>query len=242
MTTTTLEIVLLAGVLEGEGSFFIKKGSPCIALQMTDRDVVERCAKLMGVQMGAKPRQPKGKDSYKPVWHMRVYGTRAVEWMLTVYVLLAERRRAKIRSVIETWKASKAAPRASRGTHFMALCHPDKPRVADGLCRNCYMRKYRRARNWRTSKDQRLLEQDPTYVSKRVKAMATCHPDRLAQAKGLCSSCYMKQWSAEHPEQRIKKNAKALARYHARKKRPAGGPELFPPTNSSTTSSLPFPA
>lgn len=134
------ELAWLGGLLEGEGSFGIKNGSPRIQLAMTDKDVVDRAAKIFGVPVEhSVPR----KDGYKQVWRVCLNGTRAIMWMMTLLVLFGERRREKITEVIETWKASKAAPRAPRGQRYMAVCHPDRPRQGDLLCNTCWMRRWR---------------------------------------------------------------------------------------------------
>lgn len=141
---STLDLAWLGGLLEGEAAFMMKNGSPKIGLQMTDKDVIERAAKLLGVPVGAYSRKPKGKASYLPVWHLAVHGTNAICWMMTLFTFLGERRRAKVTSIIEQWKASKAAPRAPRGTRLMAVCHPDRPRRGNLLCGTCWMREWRR--------------------------------------------------------------------------------------------------
>jgi hypothetical protein len=48
-TLSKVDIAWLAGLLEGEGSFMRgkRKDAPGISLAMTDRDVVERAAKLL---------------------------------------------------------------------------------------------------------------------------------------------------------------------------------------------------
>lgn len=139
----TIDIAWLAGLLEGEGSFGVKDGSPKIQMQSTDEDIIRRASELFGVAFREKPYKPRGKDYYKPVWGVHVHGTRAIGWMMTVYSLMGERRQEKIRSVIDAWKASKATPRGSRGMRLMATCHPEKTRTGGGLCKACYMRKWR---------------------------------------------------------------------------------------------------
>lgn len=143
---TTRQLEWLAGLLEGEGSFMLMKGSPCVAVQMTDRDVVARVAEIMEVPMSEYKYKPKGKPSYLPVFYVRIWGTHAIEWMMTLYTLMGTRRKAKIKEVIEAWKASPAMPRASRGTSLPALCHPNLPRTGNGLCKKCYMRAWRDSR------------------------------------------------------------------------------------------------
>lgn len=140
----TLDIAWLAGLLEGEGSFGITNGSPWIQFQSTDKDVVQRAALILSFEFRDNQYKPRGPAYYKPVWGLSLHGIRAIAWMMTLFVLLGERRQSKVREVIEAWKASKAMPRASRGTRLMATCHPDKPRAAHGLCRTCWMREYRK--------------------------------------------------------------------------------------------------
>src|SRR5262245_34520344 len=126
----TLDIAWLAGILEGEASFSLRNGSPKIQMQSTDKDVVERIAGIFGVPFHDSPCKPCGPDHYKLVWGISVHGTRAISWMMTLFVLLGERRQAKVREVIETWKASKSTPRKSHSDPpIMAQCHPNKPRL-----------------------------------------------------------------------------------------------------------------
>lgn len=141
-----IDIAWLAGIIEGEGSFAIAKGSPLISVQMTDLDVIHRIAELFGTQTQSfsRPRgRTKSGGEYKPVYTIRVHGVRAIQWMMTLYSLMGERRQAKIRAIVKSWTDSKAAARAPRCQRFMSTCHPLKPRIGQGLCRTCYMRNYR---------------------------------------------------------------------------------------------------
>ena len=129
------QIAWLAGLLEGEGSFMWAKTSPCVAIQMTDRDVLERAAKIMAAKVWS-PYKPKGKPSYKPIFTIRIFGIQAIQWMMTVYRFMGERRRIKIAAVIKLWRDSDHPPRASRNTpQFAARCHPNRPRRAYELCK-----------------------------------------------------------------------------------------------------------
>jgi hypothetical protein len=94
--------------------------------------------------VGDYVRQPKGKASYLPVFRLAIHGTRAIGWMMTLYAFMGERRRAKILEVIDHWKAAKSAPRSARGQRLPAICHPDRLRCGDMLCRTCWMREYRK--------------------------------------------------------------------------------------------------
>ena len=138
---TVRDIAWLAGLIEGEGSFGFKKGCPRIEIQMTDADVVSRAASVLGV----KPRAPWiRKDGYKPVWACCAFGSRAIGWMMTLLPLLGERRRARIAEIVSLWRNAPNIPKAQKGEHYMASCHPDRPRRGRGLCSSCYMSAWRK--------------------------------------------------------------------------------------------------
>lgn len=157
---STKDIAWLGGLLEGEASFQFKNGCPKIALQMTDRDVVARAADILGVPIGASSRKPKGKDTYKPVWHLGVHGKRALGWMMTLYQFLGERRQAKVREIIDLRLMSKYMPRKSRGEFVPATCHPSRPRRAGNLCKECWMRDYRQRTGKNGTHYRRLAQEN----------------------------------------------------------------------------------
>jgi len=136
------DLYWLAGLLEGEGAFMYSKASPEVSLQMVDRDVVARAAGMFGVPLRA-PYTPRG-EGYRPVWCVRVHGCRAIQWMQTLYVLLGERRQARVREILAKWRVTNYMPRAPRGERFMAICHPNRVRAGHGLCDGCYMYHWRR--------------------------------------------------------------------------------------------------
>lgn len=94
-----LDLMWLAGLLEGEGSFL--KGPPSqphrprISLQMTDKDVVEKAASLMKVGHKVRPndrRNPK----WKPIYQAVLSGKRAVHLMKSLKPYMGTRRRQQI--------------------------------------------------------------------------------------------------------------------------------------------------
>jgi hypothetical protein len=143
---TPRNIAWLGGLLEGEGYFTIKNGCPMIRLAMTDVDVIDRAAAVLGVARRDYTYVPKGKASYKRVHSCGVSGIRALGWMMTLYLFLGERRRSAVRDVIDQWKASRFNLHASHGSRMTANCHPERNRCANGLCRNCYMQQWRAKR------------------------------------------------------------------------------------------------
>lgn len=128
------EIAWLAGLLEGEASFSMKWNTPRIQLAMTDRDVVERAAVLLEGNVKLKQRkdaQPQHKQQYT----VEVAGPKAVQWLMTLYTFMGERRQEKFRELLETWRA---APNNSRNKPYCIKGHALTPD-------NCY----RRGHSWR---------------------------------------------------------------------------------------------
>lgn len=116
------------------------RGAPSIDLKMTDLDVVKQAADMMHVKVGP-PYKPKGKDYYKLQYKCSARGMNAIGWMQTIYTFMGERRRAKIRLVLEGWKTSNYSPRIT-GVRKMSSCHPDRKMSAKGLCKQCYQVKW----------------------------------------------------------------------------------------------------
>lgn len=168
------QIAWMAGLLEGEGSFGMREqsNSPCIQLAMTDRDVVERAALLLGSNLRVHSDK---RGNRKACWQTRPHGYRAIGWMLTVYSFMGERRRAKIREVMKEWVRSTHFPRAIRGNGRQpAICHPDRLRNTRGLCGACYMREYRAGRTKPTRKTRALK-----HYKKREKPDAERSPESV---------------------------------------------------------------
>lgn len=99
------DLYWLAGLLEGEGCFRLRKVSPVIQLHMTDKDIVDRVRNLMSpastvgifVRYGA----------YKTVYSLNLYGATAASWMMTLYPLMGNRRQTIIREILTTWKGTR---------------------------------------------------------------------------------------------------------------------------------------
>lgn len=140
MSITALEISWFAGLLEGEGTFGWHKsgkylGSPKIAIQMTDRDIIQRAADLWGRPCNG-PYGPYTTQS-KPAWQTMVTGRSAIGWMMTAYCFLGERRKKKVEEVIALWKT-----RITIHPGREPACHPERQYFAKGLCNICYMKQY----------------------------------------------------------------------------------------------------
>ena len=91
------DLLWLAGLLEGEGSFDAHRGKyPRIRLAMTDRDVVGRAASLMD----SKIRLALHPEPAQPTWHTEISGERAADIMRDILPHMGTRRSGKIASVL----------------------------------------------------------------------------------------------------------------------------------------------
>lgn len=91
------DIAWLAGLLEGEGSFDLHRDRyPRIRLGMTDRDVVERAARLMGSRVRTNYRE----GPYLAMWHTELSGGRAAEVMALISPYLGARRSLKVATAL----------------------------------------------------------------------------------------------------------------------------------------------
>ena len=118
---TTTQLHWLAGILEGEGSFQLartarKRGKiliPRIELGMTDKDIVQQAAALMRVKVHRVERNPPRKSYFR----FLMWGHHAAGWMMTLYLLMGTRRRAKIREVLSHWRQEPGQPNKVWANH-----------------------------------------------------------------------------------------------------------------------------
>jgi hypothetical protein len=92
-----LDLHWLAGLLEGEGSFFPGPPSsphlPVAQISMADQDVMARVGRLFGRQIvTVVPRQ----QHWQTIYFVRVTGSKAVAWMKALRPLLGKRRREQV--------------------------------------------------------------------------------------------------------------------------------------------------
>jgi hypothetical protein len=106
----------LAGLLEGEGSFYAINGrTPCISIQMTDEDVVRRVARLFGGRavMGRAGQR----EHHKPSWTTRVRGNPAADLMRMLQPLMGQRRRQQIDAALDGFTATRRGDGTKHGLH-----------------------------------------------------------------------------------------------------------------------------
>jgi len=138
---TVKDIAWLTGLWEGEGSFLVREhGGVRMSITMTDRDVMERAAALLGGALRGPYRSKATRrdgGALRPYWTVVLGGKRAAGWMMTMYSLLGERRKAAVRKALEQWSATKVYGRKPD-------CHPERTHFGLGFCKTCYHRQYMR--------------------------------------------------------------------------------------------------
>lgn len=118
----TFDLTWLAGLLEGEGAFTWLRHfnktldrqvfQPRISLEMCDRDVVEHAARLMcptSVRRIA-PRSVNHKEKFVFV----IGGDHAAAWMMTLWPLMGDRRRARMAAALSEWRSQPRLKRRPR--------------------------------------------------------------------------------------------------------------------------------
>ncbi|WNN93677.1 LAGLIDADG endonuclease [Arthrobacter phage CallinAllBarbz] len=130
------DLLWLAGLLEGEGTFDSHRGKyPRLRLAMTDRDVVGRAATLMGTSI----RLTLNKAPAQPTWHTEVSGEKAAEIMREILPFMGTRRSQRIATVLATHafrdkalaeRKQRPGPAVSRPAGVLKAIHQKREEVA----------------------------------------------------------------------------------------------------------------
>jgi hypothetical protein len=97
-------IAWTAGLLEGEGSFGMSGRSIAIGINMTDRDVIDRIAGVLGGHIFG-PVNPRRPNHHLPVWRAQLKGPNAAGWMMTIYEFLGTRRQGQVQRALSAWRS-----------------------------------------------------------------------------------------------------------------------------------------
>lgn len=99
------QIAWLAGILEGEGYFMAadrtSRSKVMIAVRMTDKDIIQRVARIWDCFVQIKERS---NLKWKTAYCAEIHGKKAIQWAMTVYCLMGERRQSRIREMITLWR------------------------------------------------------------------------------------------------------------------------------------------
>ena len=105
------DIVWLAGLLEGEGTFDMHRGKyPRVRVGMTDRDVVGRAATLMGSRVTLRLHDAPAQAT----WHAEVSGAKAVAVMEAVLPQMGARRSGAIATILGQSGKATTRPKPQR--------------------------------------------------------------------------------------------------------------------------------
>ena len=129
------DIYWLAGYLEGEGSFTINRRTNTnktfrLVVNSTDKDVIAKVGNLIGSRI----HRHNGKNWYrignKQPFSVCVVNRKAIGWMMTLYPLMGERRKARIKEIILEWRNhSNREQKAFRDPHKQVI----NPFVTKGM-------------------------------------------------------------------------------------------------------------
>lgn len=92
-------VAWVAGLLEADGCFHDCRGYPEIAVEMGDKDTVEKYASFTNNAVTKKVR--KNKPTWKPTYVTACSGQKAIDIMHLVYPHMSIRRKERIDEIIE---------------------------------------------------------------------------------------------------------------------------------------------
>lgn len=99
------QIIWLAGLIEGEGCFtYTLQNGPRVSIKMVDEDTI---IKISAIWKAPYHKINKQKSTWQDSYMISIYGSKAIQWMLSIYSLMSIRRKNKIRSIVQQWKNTK---------------------------------------------------------------------------------------------------------------------------------------
>ena len=102
------QLILLAGIFEGEGWFGINKRkygwtpSAVMEIQMTDEEIVTKFKEYLKAEAPIYKRKKKEKDYHKDVYRFTIKGHRALHFMEEMLPYLGIRRREQYYAVVKS--------------------------------------------------------------------------------------------------------------------------------------------
>lgn len=100
---TVKDIAWIAGILEGEGSFSWQN-TPRIQVASIDFDVINRVGYMINKKIIIKIKSSKSGYNKKKMYYFQANGSEAAQWMMTIYCLMSDRRKEKIKWVLSNWR------------------------------------------------------------------------------------------------------------------------------------------
>ena len=126
----------LAGIIEGEGSIDVPNRlgkSLKVAVGMNDRDVIERVAQIFGSPVCGP---------YEKKWSTTAQGSRAAGILMTIFSMMGERRKKRIKLGLSLWKkrpiANKDKTQCPRGHAYDEINTYLYEKTGQRFCRTCH--------------------------------------------------------------------------------------------------------
>lgn len=120
---TIREIAWAAGIIEGEGTIIaaVTKASDGykirqfrLAVEMTDLDVLLKLRDILGPRCTLRERTPPSANpKHRRRYILCLTGNELAGWLMTIYALMGQRRRDRIRTALLLWKQLRTTYRHS---------------------------------------------------------------------------------------------------------------------------------
>lgn len=144
------EIAWAAGLFEGEGTFDWHGCQIRVTMSLTDLDVLQRFASIVGNGTISGPIKRKdAKPHWKPCWHWWAIGQNVVTICFAFLPYLGQRRSAKAREVLAKFEAYLEAVAPVRPCEHCGLPFKPRSRRAASKAKYCEPRCLRLAKNER---------------------------------------------------------------------------------------------
>jgi hypothetical protein len=98
------ELHWAAGFMEGEGSFGFYRNAKGPRLMMSCAQVCQEPIERLKALFGGNSRLQEMAAPRQAIWKWQVYGVRAAAGMMTLYSLMAPRRKGQIEQALEGWR------------------------------------------------------------------------------------------------------------------------------------------
>ena len=119
---TTRGLEWAAGFLDGEGCFRYGSTAPQIVCAQVSRELLDKLDGIIGPGVFWLVDNSKKNPNWKPCWYWELNGSKAIQAMMTLWVLLSTKRKSEIETVLAKWKTKRV-----RLPNGMNMRNPNSP-------------------------------------------------------------------------------------------------------------------
>lgn len=129
------ELHWAAGFLEGDGYFSssLSRANDLVGATCADRDILEKLQHLFGGNIRKVSGKGLGPLTKKTIYSWRLHSIKAIALMMTLYTLMGERRREKIRSILAAWRSRPSRGKSPGGLAALAATWKKGKEKKDGI-------------------------------------------------------------------------------------------------------------